>query len=178
MITVVVVIIATMLGVSISSIRYTKKIEALFFDGIYLKDEGYTQPGMYSHIRNCADAALGLATVMASRPEFAHETGALITTQQVLMDAFSLSNINSAYIRMTDSYNILISAITGIELSEREITAIERYSSLLSGAQKAMVDSRYNSAVTEYMDGRSALMRVIGLFVPTKTPHFFDFPDA
>ena len=176
LITVIVVALSVMLGVSRTSNRSTRKIEALFYDGIYLKDEGYTQPGMYSHIRNCADAAIGLATVLGNHQELAHETGKLIVAQQTLVDAYSLSNINSAYLKMVDSFNVLKSATAGVVISERETAAMEQYSNLLTGAQKAMVGSRYNDMVTEYMDGRSALMQVIGLFTPTKTPHYFDLP--
>ena len=176
LIAVIVVILATMLGVSRTSSRYTRKIEAMFYDGVYLKDEGYTQPGMYSHIRNCADAAIGLATLMGNHPELAHETGKLIVAQQTLMDAYSLSSINSAYIKMVDSFYVLKSATAGVVISDRETAAMEQYSNLLTGAQKAMAGSRYNDTVTEYLDGRCALMQVIGLLVPTKTPHYFDLP--
>ena len=176
LITVVVAVLATMFGVSRTSGRQTRKIEAMFYDGVYLEGEGYTQPGMSSHIRNCADAALGFATIMENHPELAQEAGKLIATQQALVDAYSLSNINSAFISMVDSYNVLMSATTRIALSEREAAAVNQYSNLFSGAQKAMESSRYNTMVTEYLDGRSALTLIISLLAPVKAPHYFDMP--
>lgn len=176
LLTIVVAILATLLGVYKTSVRDTREIEAMFNDGVYLADAGYTQPGIATHINNCADAALGLATITEKYPELAGISGELILARRELLSATSIRDKGHAYSIMTLCYYDLYStAALNANLSERDINAAEQYSSTYAGARSAVAASGYNGEVMRYLDGRSALVRFISAFVPIKAPDSFAF---
>lgn len=173
MLTIVVAILATLLGVYKTSVRDTREIEAMFNDGVYLADAGYKQPGIASHLNNCADAALGLATITEKYPELADISGELILARRELLSATDIRDKGYAYTIMTLYYYDLSMAALNANLSERDMNAVEQYTTAYSGAQSAAIASGYNDEVARYLDGRSALVRFISAFVPAKAPDSF-----
>jgi hypothetical protein len=57
------VLIFTPVGVRMSFSREFAKVESMFYNGIYNKDDGYTAPPLYGQILECQNSALGLLTV-------------------------------------------------------------------------------------------------------------------
>ncbi|NMA24341.1 MAG: hypothetical protein GX936_01595, partial [Clostridiales bacterium] len=58
-----VIIFGTLLGVYLSLNRETAKIEAQFYNGVFLREEKYVQTSIQSQLDKRADAALGLLSV-------------------------------------------------------------------------------------------------------------------
>ena len=178
LITVVTAIIATLIGVYKTSGRDTRDIEAMFYDGVYLKDDGYTQASIDSHLGNSADAALGLATIMEKRPELADKAAALLSARRELIAAESISGKSAAYSGLVSCFDELIRAALSAELTDRESGAAAEYVSTFNGAGKAMLGSGYNKMVMEYLDGRSPFIRIISVFIPVRSPDTFDLPPS
>jgi len=177
LIAVVVAIIATLSGVYKTSGRDTRDIEAMFYSGVYLKDDGYTQASIDSHLRNSADAALGLATITEKHPELADKAKALISARRELIAAESISGKSAAYSGLVHCFDELFRAARSVDLADRESDAAE-YSSTFSSAGKAILGSGYNNMVMEYLDGRSPFIRIIGIFIPVRSPDTFELPSS
>jgi len=173
LITVVVVIAATLFGVYNTSGRYTREVEALFYDGVYLKDQGFIQPGINSHLENCANAALGLATLMEGYPELAGYAESLLTARRELMSAGSVSAKERATREMTDGFTRLLEAAGNVDLTGREKDAATQFDSTFNGALIAISNSRYNDAVSAHINNQNAVLRLIGYLLSADQPAFF-----
>ena len=177
MITIIVAVLATSLGVYKTSAAYTKKIEAGFYNGVYLKDEGYTQPGINHHLDNCAAEALNLATVLGKYPGLSGKADSVLAARRELLDAGSIAAKQASYLTMASCVYDLTSAAKNVDLSENDIKALTGYSSIFSGALTAISGSVYNDTVTEYLDGRSPFMGTFSGIIPMKEPAYFELPD-
>ena len=171
--TVAVAVIATMLGVYRTSVRDTRNVESMFYDGVYLREEGYTQPGIASHLRNALNAALGLETVTSGYPGLADKVGALTLARRDLLFAADIRAISEAFSEMTASFAELFAAAMGENLSERDMDSSAMYNSAFSGASFAMSASSYNDEVDGYLNNRSFIARLIGMIVPLREPARF-----
>jgi len=177
LITVIIAVLATLFGVYRTSVRNTRDIEVMFNSGVYLKDEGYTQAGISSHLNNCVNAALGLATIMENYPEYADRSRALELARGELIAAKSIADKSHAYAKMWTRFTELSTAVTSApsysSMPSRDSAAVNEYTKTLNSANWAIVNSRYNNEVFEYLDSRSSLMRAISLITPTQTPDYF-----
>jgi len=173
LITVVIVILATMFGVYRTSARYTREIENMFYDGVFLKSEGYVEQSINTHLENCANASLGLATIMENYPELASGAKDLLSSRRDLFAAGSIKEKSVAFSEMRELFIELLENSMLVELSMRDMEAASQYLSTFNGAFIAIASSSYNDRAIEYLDGRSALMRIIGLLVPVKEPELF-----
>ena len=178
LITVAVAVLATLFGVYRTSARYTRKIEALFYDGVYLRDEGYTQPGIEAHLENSANAALGFAAFMDKYPEFAPQAEELIFARRELLAAKGIGEKSAAYLEMSRLFYALFFKQLDAYLPGRDVDAARRYYDTFYGAATAIFNSGYNDEVREYLDGRSFLMRFAGAFAPVREPEYFIITQA
>lgn len=183
LITVVVAVLATLFGVYRTSNRNKREIEAMFSDGVFIEDGGYTEPGIASHLSNAADAALGLATITANYPEFAEKADELTLARRDLLTANGISGKGSAFLVMSNCfYELFMSAANTktpgqvSDLSARDLEAAKSYCRTYDGASIAILNSGYNDKVAEYLEGRSMLNRLIGLLVFAKQPASFVTP--
>ena len=180
LITVVIAILATLLGVYRTSNKYTRDIEAMFYDGVYLKSEGYTQPGIESHLNNAANAALGLATLMETYPELEFQVEKLKSARRGLLAAETISEKNIAFLEMRERYidldNASLNEGLNLGISERDIIAVSQYDSTFFGALNALSASGYNDEVMEYLNSRSFLTRLLVVFTPAREPEYFITP--
>jgi len=150
----------------------------MFYDGVYLSDAGYTQPAISSHLENGANAALGLATLLGNYPELAGKSGELLSARRELLAAGSIGDKSLANQKTNDLVIGLLDAAMSVNLTERDINAASQYYSTFIGASNAIANSNYNVKVSDYLNGRSVLMRILGIFVPAKEPDFFKSPPV
>jgi hypothetical protein len=159
---------AVLASVNIGFARAANRITGLFFQkGVYLEDEGYTEPTVYSHIQARADAALGLVSVTVNYPELSALTEELRAARASLLDAGDrISLLRKANDRMT-------AALYGygdfetVALSARDRGAVDDYLASFRGAQSAIDGSHYNEKAAEY--GKNPLK----IFALVKTPEVF-----
>ena len=172
-ITIVAVIAATLFGVYNSANRVTREIEAMFYDGVFLEGEGRVQPALASHLENAANAALGLGTILGTYPELAERADALLLAQSELLSAASISRKEAAARSLRDSFLELTHAADGLDLDERDGTAMEHHASMFRGAFSMMQNTAYNDAAEDRLSGQSAILRVVSSFMGANRPGMF-----
>ena len=174
LITIMIVIVATALGVYKTSYSYTKKIESGFYNDAM---SGGRATCINSYLDNCASYAKGLATMMAKYPALADKSEALMLAQRELLDAATITLKESANARMVECFKALSSAAAGSVLTdERDAEALAGYSSDFYNAQRLIGQSGYNDTVTAYLDGRSPFMKIFDASIKMKTPAYFTCP--
>jgi len=173
LITAIVAILATLLGVRGSLNRLARDVEAMFVSGVYLEDEKFTQPGIYAHLENRAASALALATALESYPELKAETENLLTARRGLMNANTIKDRYAANESLQQAFTALEEKAGKLSLSGRDKETLEMHASDFSGARTAIMDSRYNAAAASYLDGVSILARILRPFVFVKPPQAF-----
>ena len=173
LVAVVVAVSALIIGTNRTSDRYASKIEESFYSGVYINAENYTQRSIDSHLNNCADAALGLATMMGAYPELADKADELLTARRELLAAESIKQKGLAGKLTRDRFSQLLDAATSAGLSKRDVDAATEFFSTFSGALTAISGSRYNDKVNEYFDGQSLIARTIGKLANAKQPEAF-----
>jgi len=166
-------VLATLLGVRGSLNRLARDAEATFYDGVYLKDEGYTQPAIDTYISRRIDTALRLAAAMDAYPELAGGAEALMSARRSLSEAKSIREKFTENEKMQRVFVELVEKARGLELSERDREEVENCSSTFSGAQTAIQNSRYNQHARSFMDGASILARVLKPFLFVSQPQVF-----
>ena len=174
LITVVVVIAATLFGVHRSLSRLYRDIERMFYDGVYVEDGGYTQPGIYSHLENSMNSALGLATLLQGYPELSGKAEDLLSARRELLAAKSISDKSIADYVMVKTFVDLMIAAQDVNLSEREIEASTKYHMSFCDAHAATVASQYNSKSVETIKKVSFLADFIALIVPVEFPEQYN----
>ena len=177
LITILVTVLATSLGVYKTSAIYTKKVEAGFYDGVAPKGEGFTQPGINYYLNNCANEALNLATVMAGYPELSEKSEALLSARRELLTDGSIAYKQAAFRLMDSCFGGLADAAKGAALSDVDAKALSDYVSNYRGAVTVISSSAYNGTVTEYLDGRSPLMQSFSGLIPMKEPAYFTLSE-
>ena len=173
-ITIIIVVLATLAGVGRSLNRLARDIEAMFYDGVYLEDEGYTQPGINSHLENSANAALGLATIMSNYPELADKAEALLSARRSLIDEASLKGKSSYNQDMGQAFADLLQSAKDVDLAERDVEAAIQHIRTFTNAQASVAASRYHEKVSSFGNETSFIVQSLKLFLPVRTPEVFD----
>ncbi|MCL2365916.1 MAG: hypothetical protein FWC75_02590 [Oscillospiraceae bacterium] len=168
----IVVIAATLVGVYSSAHRVSREAERLFFDGLVLED-GRPQASISRGLHNSADAALSLATLMRSYPELENSANMLLSTQQELMSAGSISEKASAATVMREAFFALETAAEQVNLSERDEEALMQFSASFSGAMTAIGNAQYNAFAEARLSEQNALLRQMSRFLGARTPELF-----
>ena len=178
LITVVVAIAATLFGAYRTAERQTREIEAMFYDGVYLKDQGYTQPGINSHLTNMANAALGLAVTLEKYHELEEYTDEILSCRRALIDSASISDMALACVGVYGSSLYLRNKLDETEtiVTEKDNDAVVYYTATIYGAYISAFNGRYNDKVEEYLESRSAIVSLIGQVLPLKEPELFYYP--
>jgi hypothetical protein len=173
LITIAIVVLATLLGVRGSLNRLARDTEAMFYNGVYLKEDGYTQPGIDSQLSKRLNSALGFALLMENHPELEGESSGLLSAQRELQNAKSIREKYSANESMQRAFVKLSENAAKMALSSRETEAIEQYTSTFMGAQTLIQNSRYNQQASSFMDNASFLAQLIKPFLFVKSPQIF-----
>ena len=169
----VAIVFATLLGVRGSLNRLARDVETMFYKGIYLEEDGYTQPGIDSQLLNCAQAALDCATVLEKQPELTGEAGALLSARREFMDAKSIREKQKAYISMQRAFAELTEKAGKVELTQREAEAMTVHTSTFRGAQTAIQNSAYNHKAQTFMDEASIFAHLLRPFLFVRPPQLF-----
>ena len=170
LIAIIVMVLATLIGVRGSLIRLVRDVEAMFYDGVYLEEGGYKQPGINSHLENRARAALDLATVMKNNPGLNAEVEVLLSVRQELISAESITEKLAANKRLQTAFSALADKAQRNELSEREIDALNHHTPTFNGAQTAIENSQYSQKAAAYMDDASFIAKILRPFLFVKPP--------
>jgi len=176
LITVVLVVAASLFAVGRSLNRLAREVEAMFYDGVYLEDEGYTQPGIEAHLERRWNSSLGFAVLMEVFPEAENEARALLSARNTLLSAKGISDKFAANEAMQRAYAELSAVADRLELSEQDKADIADYSSSFYGAQTAILGSRYNHMAEAFMKDASFFAHLLRPFAFVSPPQRFAPP--
>jgi len=181
LLTVVVAVAATLLGVRATAGSKARSIEAMFYGGVYIESEKYTQPGIDSHLENCLGASLGAATILEKYTGLEEYAKTLIAARRELLNANSVKEKDMANELMRDSFINLMNKAKTVELTQRDSEAAAQYYRTYNGALGAIMNSRYNDKVDEYFKGQSAITKILASITLAQKPAYFitsPFPEA
>ena len=173
LISVVVAIVATLVAVNRSMTHLSRDIERMFYDGVPLEREGYTQPSIDSQLKKHADATLGLATILVNYSELHDDAENVLRLRRELLDAESIGEKSLAFLMMSRAVYSLSQVASEVAMTEQDKEALSQYSSTINGAEAFIRDSAYNQTNTARWNERSAIARIICFFVPVREPEAF-----
>jgi len=173
LISVVVMILATLFGVSRSLSRLSRDIERLFYDGVYLEAGGYTQPSIDSQIKKHSDAVLGLSTILTNYSQLHDDAESVLILRRELLGAESIGDKSLAFWAMSRAVYSLTQASSDVNMTDRDLDAVSQYSSTINGAETFIRGAAYNQAVSEQWNKQSFITRVICMITPVREPEMF-----
>jgi len=176
LITVVLVVAATLFAVGRSLNRLARGVEAMFYEGVYIEDEGYTQPGIEAQLNNRLNSAQNFAVLMEVFPEAENEAQALWSACRVLSSAKRISEKFAANEALQQAYTELYAIAVKMGFSGMDKTDIEDYSTAFYGAQTAILGSRYNHTAESFMEDASFFARLLRPFAFVSPPQRFAPP--
>ena len=174
LITAAVAVLATLIGVNRSLNRLAQDIERMFYDGVYRAPDGYTEPSIYIHLDNSADAALGLATLLQNYTGLGEKAEDLLSARRELLSAESISAKSIQDSHMIQAFVELIQAAKETDLPDRDIEAVSRYLQTFSGAHISIANSLYHEKVLQYTSDISPLAEFISMLTPGRLPESFN----
>ena len=173
LITVIVAFAATLFGVQRSLTHLSRELEQMFYDGVY--HDGYTEPGIDTHITNCADSSLRLATVLMANPGLSDSAQSVLERRRELLDAEGISDKSFAFGRLSSSVYMMSKAAENVDLSERDKEALSQSMATINGAEAAIRNSLYNETVSLRWRQQSTISSILRVFVSVKEPEMFSF---
>ena len=172
-ITIIVVILATMIGVGRSLNDLSREVELLFYEDADLEEAGFLQPSINRHLDVISQAILDASSLFAGHPELTGETQALTEARRDLMAAQSIAEKYSAYRDITKASEIFINSAGKIDLSDRETDALNDFQAKLRGATIAIQNNEYNNRAKNFMEGSFFIVYVLKPFVFANSPQLF-----
>lgn len=154
LVAIVIIIAGTLFGVHRSVDRETAKIEAQFYDGVYIESENYTEPSIQQHLDRRLTAALGMITIAAKYEdsEISKLADALRQSRLELISAQSIASKYVANQKLEEAYRALQALLLKSDMTDSVKTALDSYARTLSGAQKTILGSRYNALAGDFGD--------------------------
>lgn len=148
-----VIILGTLFGVHRSLNSASAKIEAMFYNGVFLSDGNYTQPSIQSQLDKRATAALGLVTLANHYGDLSGLGDSLRQARLSLIEAKSIPEKFLANEKLQTAYIKLYAALNQKALTDSEKAAALKYAETLNGAGAVIQNSAYNSAVGDFIHG-------------------------
>jgi hypothetical protein len=168
-----VIIFGTLLGVYLSLNRETAKIEAQFYNGVFLREEKYVQTSIQSQLDKRADAALGLLSV-ANKYVFLNDIAQkLREAREELLGADTIAAKYEANVKLENAWKHVYESL--VIHADDVPPAVESYVSTLRGAQTVIEKSDYNRLVSEFRDRtlRAFPLNILKNLVFAKYPVYF-----
>jgi len=171
-ITVIVVIFATLFGVSRSLNNLARNVEAIFYDGVFIND--VPQRSISHHLDVIEQAVLNTVPAFNNYPALSDEVEALTVARRELLGAGSIPEKFTAYMNIQSASTRLISKAESVELSQRDQDILDQYQTTLTRATIAIQSSEYNVRARGFMDGSSFIAYTLRPFVFVTAPQAFD----
>lgn len=172
---IVVILLFSYIGAGRSLNKAAHNVEQLFYDGVYNSAEKYTAPGIYNHLDNCTDCALGLITCASELPELSEQTEALRQSRIALLDAMESRNIPAMYSANLALQSDFASLSAAYSSSGNSSEQAANYISNFEGAQISIQNDGYNQAVQSYrqITLRAFPANILKVVTAADTPDYF-----
>ena len=174
-ITVIIAVLFSFIGCSLSLSRQAGKVEDMFTTGVYLDEESYVQPSIQSQLDKSAEAGLGLVTICNHYPELSLEAEAITEARRELLEAESYDEKYIAYTHYYKTVSSLIDLLKEgevitdgelvVKLTDDDFEAFESYAGTVTGANGVIEKSEYNKKVTEFIRTKKSFpASIFGIF--------------
>lgn len=174
---VIAVILGTLFGVHRSVGREARRIEAQFYDGVYLENEKYTQASISDMLEERANNALGALTLVSGKYDaLALPSDELRSARDALLSAESIEEKYLANIRLTKAAQALRDEAGSVSLDGRDGEGLAMYLDNMESAQRVIDGSAYNDAVRGFINGtlREFPVRLLKNISFCKYPSYFN----
>jgi len=147
--TILVVCLSVLISTKIKLGAECQHITDSFYDGVEF--DGYVHKSIASQLRNISGAADGLVTI-ANNYDIA--TDDVLMHNDYLKTSIAYGPISLVYTNYVDlmkELSVLQGALSDAQLSERDISGFESYTSVISGAQSVIEKAGYNENVRTFL---------------------------
>ena len=150
---VIVMVVSALFGVHRSVGRAAKKVEKMFYDGVYVSGEGYRQASIQDQLDQRLSAAMTLWSIASNYDELSGEAEELRASRAALADAESISEKYGANLALSQSCDRLTEKLASVSLNERDKNEADDCIYRLEAAQKLIDSSSYGDEVDGFING-------------------------
>lgn len=145
------ILASTYAGASSSIEDLCWETESIYYGGAYSEDTNSYEPAIYDQLEVRYDSALGIVTAVSGYEELENECDAFEKAADQLYGAYTAHAECYTNEQLQISYETLLTAMEGVELSERDAKLFKTYSSDFLGSQRMIEQAavKYNDAVRE-----------------------------
>jgi len=172
-VTVVIAFISMFLGVHRSLNKFSSDIESMFYEGVYIEEGRYTQPSIQSKLDQCADQALGIATIITNNQQLKDNADELVLLRRELLAAESIKAKSASFKNLTGAVDRTSKILADTDLSEADIDSVSDYLSKFNSAEEFIGNAAYNSTASEHWNAQSNIARLFNLLIPVAKPEEF-----
>ena len=176
LLTVCVVIAATLVSVNVKLSKKCQSVTDGFYDGVEFN--GYTQKSIASHLKNITAYADGLVTIANN---YDIDTADVENASDLLKSALAysqqnrISNLYREYQSLLKAVNAMEDQLARADLDARDASGVEQYISSITGAQSAIESAGYNESVREFMRSYDRFpTNILGTLAGVEMPECFE----
>lgn len=147
----VVVFWATALSVDLRFGARCREVRDGFYEGVQV--DGYTQPGIATHLRNLCGYADGLATIAKNYDVDPDSVQSASNLLKMLLgdDDGDCSDLRFWYDALCTDLMTMEDALTRKDLSERDASGVSQYLEGIHGTISSIDSSAYNDSVRQFL---------------------------
>ena len=157
-ITVIVCLLALVIGVRRSVGKQAADILEQFETGVRSASAGYTLPSVSAQLDARSNAALGLISLANQYGDLSESAGAVRTAREALLSAGSVSARSEANAALASACDALVPLLEHRLTGADKISALKDYAGVMSNTARLIETSGYNELVSDFRSN------VVGLF--------------
>ncbi|MBR6951568.1 MAG: hypothetical protein IKH56_07535 [Oscillospiraceae bacterium] len=171
-ITVVLCVLALVIGVRRSVGRRAADILDQFESGVRSETAGYTLPSVSAQLEARSNAALGLISLSGPYGDLTEKADAVREAREALLSAGSISARSEANAALAAACDALIPGLEAVLTDPDRISALKDYAGVMSNTARLIETSGYNELVSDFRSNVlglfpvSILYRIAGVAVP------------
>ena len=171
-ITVILCLLALVIGVRRSVGRQAADILEQFESGVRSSSAGDTLPSVSAQLEARSNASLGLISLAAQYGELSEKTDAVRRAREALLDAGSVTARSEANAALGSACDALVPLLEQQLTDADKISALKDYAGIMSNTARLIETSGYNELVSDFRSNVlglfpvNVLYRIAGVTVP------------
>ena len=157
-VTVILCVLALLIGVRRSVGKQAADILDQFENGVRSASAGYTLPSVSAQLQARSNASLGLISLAAPYSSLSEEADAVRKVRETMLDAGSISDMSAANASLTAACDGLITGLREQLTDPDKISALDDYAGVMTNTARLIETSGYNELVSDFRSN------VVGLF--------------
>ena len=149
-ITIVICVLALLLGVRRSLVSQVARIEEQFENGVYDEKAGYTLPSVADQLEVRANASLGLISLANGFDDLSEAAQRVRSAREDLLNAETIAERSAANRALTEACDELMPALQQRLEADKDVSAFADYASKMSNTARLIETSGYNEQVSAF----------------------------